>query len=313
MPDALSFYLERFAKLRVDRARGTPAPHKPLLVLAVISLIEQGSILENRIEPSPQIVESFLKYWSLLSIEKPRVFLPFYHLKSDKFWHLHAKYGQENLLARTQFKSMSHLASVVSYASLDEDLFFILHKPEMREIVRKKIIETYFPDKAELFHAAIAESQEVSVIENLLLENAKNNFLKENKIIPATPKRSAAFRRAIFRIYNYTCAACHLQIITIDGEAAVQAAHIYPFKLSFDDSIGNGISLCHLHHWCFDRGLFSIDDNYKITVATNFQERGNKNFLIGSLQDNSILLPKEKTLRPSLTMLRWHRQNIFNL
>src|SRR4028118_179275 len=104
MPDTLTFYAGKFGKIRIDRARGSPAPHKPLLLLAVIDLIEQGAILENKIEPSPQLVESFLKYWNLLSIEKPRIFLPFYHLKSDKFWHLHAKQGQENLLAKTQFK-----------------------------------------------------------------------------------------------------------------------------------------------------------------------------------------------------------------
>jgi putative restriction endonuclease len=313
MPDVLSFYLNKIAKLRIDRARGNPAPHKPLLLLAVIDLIEQGAVLENKIEPSPQFVEAFLKYWNLLSIEKPRIFLPFYYLKSDKFWHLHARSGQENLLATIhQFKSMSQLASIVSFASLDEDLFLLLHKADTREALRKTIIETYFPEQAELFRAAIAENQEINVIENLLLENAEKKSFDETKIIPTTPKRSAAFRRAIFRIYNYTCAACHLRIVTLDGEAAVQAAHIFPFKQSFDDSIGNGISLCHLHHWCFDRGLFSIDDDYKIIVAANFQESGNENFLIRKLQANPIFLPKEKPLRPSLTMLRWHRQNTFN-
>lgn len=312
MPDVLTFYLNKFAQLRIDRARGNPAPHKPLLLLAVIDLIEQGAFLENKITPSPQIVEAFLKYWNLLSLEKPRIFLPFYHLKSDRFWHLYPKKGQENLLAQIQFKSMSQLASIVDYARLDADLFSILHKAEARESLRKVIIENYFSDKAKIFSDAIRENQEVSVIENLLLENAAKNHFNETKIIPETPKRSAAFRRAVLRIYNYTCAACRLRILTLDGEAAVQAAHIYPFGKSFDDSIGNGISLCHLHHWCFDRGLFSITDNYTITVGVNFEESGNENFLISKLQASSILLPKEKPFRPSLTMLSWHRQNIFN-
>lgn len=312
MPDVLTFYLNKFAKLRIDRARGNPAPHKPLLLLAIIDLIEQGTIIENEIEPSPQLVESFLKYWNLLSVEKPRIFLPFYHLKSDKFWHLQPKSGQENLLATIhQFKSMSQLASVVAFASLDEDLFLLLHKTEAREAIRKTIIETYFPDKAELFRAAIAENQEINVIENLLLENAEKKSLDESKIIPATPKRSAAFRRAIFRIYNYTCAACRLRIVTLDGETAVQAAHIFPFAKSFDDSIGNGLSLCPLHHWCFDRGLFSIDDNYKMIVSANFEESGSEAFLIRSLESKEIYLPKEKPFRPSLTMIRWHRGNSF--
>ena len=61
MPNVIEFYLNKIGKLCIDRARGNPAPHKPLLLLAVIDLIEQAVILENKIEPSPQIVEAFLK------------------------------------------------------------------------------------------------------------------------------------------------------------------------------------------------------------------------------------------------------------
>ncbi len=55
MADRLNLYLHRIKRLRLDRARGTRAPHKPLLLLTVIDLIEQGAINRNRIEPSPQL------------------------------------------------------------------------------------------------------------------------------------------------------------------------------------------------------------------------------------------------------------------
>lgn len=313
MLDVLTFYSNKFRKLRIDRARGNLAPHKPLLLLAVIDLIEQGAILENKIEPSPLIVESFLKYWNLLSLEKPRIYLPFYHLKSDKFWHLHAKIGQENLFALiSQFKSISQLASIIAFANLDEDLFLLLHNPEAREVLRNTIIETFFPDKTELFRAVIAKDQEINVIENLLLENAGKKNFDSSKIVVDVKKREKAFSRAIMRLYDYTCAACHYRIVTLNGESAVDAAHIFPFKDSFDNSIGNGISLCKLHYWSFDRGLFSIDDNYKIVVATTFSESGNENFSLYKLQAKLIFLPKEKLFCPSIIMLRWHRKNLFS-
>lgn len=307
MPNVLEFYTEKFKKLRIDRAHGN-APHKPLLFLAVTDLIEQGAILENKIEPSPLIVESFLKYWNLLSIEKPRIYLPFYHLKSDKFWHLHAKSGQENLLATiSQFKSMSQLASVVDFANLDEDLFLLLHKAEAREVLRQTIIETYFPDKAELFRAAINENQQINALENLLIETAEQNI--STKQIPETPQRSAAFRGVIMKLYDYTCAACRLRILTLDGATAVDAAHIVPFSVSHDDGIGNGLALCKLHHWAFDNGLISIDDKFCMLVSTAFEESGNEAFLLRRLKSQTIFLPKQKPFRPSLTMIRWHRQN----
>lgn len=312
MPDVLTHYLNKIEKLRVDRSHGKPAPHKPILLLAVIDLFEQGAMTTNKIEPSPPIVEAFLKFWHLVSLEKPRIFLPFFHLKSDKFWHLHAKAGREQTPAMTkQTNSMAQLAGIVEFARLDEDLFVLLHRSEAREAIRRKIIEVYFPERAETFRRAIAENQEINRLEHLLLESAANLNAGASKTVADTPKRNIAFRRAIIRLYDYTCAACRLRVITLDGETAVEAAHIFPFAKSYDDSIGNGLSLCPLHHWSFDKGLFSIDDDYKMIVSANFEESGNEAFLLRSLQAKEIYLPKEKPFRPSLTMIRWHRENQF--
>lgn len=41
---------------------------------------------------------------------------------------------------------MTHLASIVAFASLDEDLFLLLHQADAREVIRQKIIEVYFPE-----------------------------------------------------------------------------------------------------------------------------------------------------------------------
>lgn len=312
MTKTLSYYLNKIEKLRIDRTHGSPAPHKPLLILTLIDQLEEDKFVNNRIEPTPGFVENFLKYWHLVRLESPRIFLPFFHLKSDKFWHLHAHSGNEKLLGQIrQMNSMSHLASIVEYASLDEELFLLLHSVEAREAIRQKILETYFPKQIDIFRAVIADNQEISNIKHLLLESAEKENPEISKEVYDTPKRNIAFRRAIIRLYDYTCAACRLRIITLDGETAVEAAHIFPFAKSYDDSIGNGLSLCPLHHWSFDKGLFSIDDNYKIVVTKNFEESGNEAFLIRNLEKQEIHLPKEKPFRPSLTMIRWHRNNLF--
>jgi putative restriction endonuclease len=293
MSNVLTYYLNKIERLRIDRSHGIPAPHKPILLLAVIDLIEEGAITDNKIKSSPQLVESFLKYWHLVNLDKPRIFLPFFHLKSDRFWHLHARAGNEQLLAMTkQMNSMTHLASIVAFASLDEDLFLLLHRADAREVIRQKIIEVYFPEQAEKFRLAISENQEIISIENLLLKEAENKTPDISKVVIDTPKRNIAFRRVIIKLYDYTCAACRLRIITLDGETAVEAAHIFPFAKSFDDSIGNGLALCPLHHWSFDKGLFSIEDNYKMIVSANFEESGNEAFLLRSLQSREIYLPK---------------------
>ena len=313
MQNSLPYYQRKFETLRIDRTHGEPAPHKPILLLAVIDLMEEGAINENKIYPSPLLVETFLKYWYLVRDDRPRIEYPFKYLKSEKFWHLHAKEGQyEKLVKNREFNSFSQLAETIDYASLDEELFVYLQYLATREVLRYTIIQKYFLKHSELFRAAIDDSRDITFIENLLLDNAEMKGFDLSKEVADEKKRERGFSRLVKRLYDFTCAACHYRIITANGEAAVDAAHIFPFKESFDDSIGNGISLCKLHHWAFDRGLFSINDNYKMIVAASFSESGNEHFSLHNLQSKTILLPKEKPFRPSISMLRWHRENKLN-
>lgn len=312
MPDALSFYLKKTQRLRIDRAHGTPAPHKPILLLALIDLIEQGAIHKNEIKPSPQLVESYLKYWSRISTAPPRMYFPFYHLSSSGFWHLKAKTGQESLLAAVhQFKSMSQLVQVIDCAHLDDELFKLLMNPTSRELIRQAITDAYFSEQRSLLDSLIEESRNIYGLEKLLLKNAESSKLTASKNIPETPLRSAAFRGVIMKLYDYTCAACRLRIITIDGSSVVAAAHIVPFSESHDDSVGNGLALCKLHHWAFDIGLLAINDSYKLLVSTSFDEKGPSELLLNNLRSKKMLLPRQKPFFPSLQAVRHHREKKF--
>lgn len=45
----LSYYQDKLANLRPDRSNGHPKPHKLCLLLAVVDLMDQGVINNNRI------------------------------------------------------------------------------------------------------------------------------------------------------------------------------------------------------------------------------------------------------------------------
>jgi putative restriction endonuclease len=310
MPDALQYYLRKIESLRVGRAHGAPAPHKLLLLLAVIDLIEAGEIQTNQIEPSPRLVEAFLRYWKHVGTGHARVFLPFYHLRTSSFWHLHPRKGKELVLGSVRaFNAMSQLTSTVAYASFDSELFTLLLKPESREYARQTIIDKHLPHHRPVIEGIVNENRAVTSVEQKLLQQAeKSSAVVE---VPESPIRSAAFRSVIMKLYDYTCAACRLRIITFDGGSAVDAAHIIPFSLSHDDGIGNGLALCKIHHWAFDSGLLSLDDRYKLLVSSAFDETGPVALLLRNLRDNLILLPPQKPFHPALHALRWHRANRF--
>ena len=148
--DTINKYIHKFSTLRVDRTKGAVAPHKPILLLAIISEIEKGNITGNKIYITPELVAQFKDYWSqLIHTFKftPNFSLPFYHLTSEGFWFLHTFIGKEIVLTSSRsIKSLGHLKDVVDFASFDEELYALLMSAASREILRNTLLHVYFND-----------------------------------------------------------------------------------------------------------------------------------------------------------------------
>jgi putative restriction endonuclease len=99
----------------------------------------------------------------------------------------------------------------------------------------------------------------------------------------------------------------------------VEAAHIVPHSANGKDDILNGLALCRLHHWAFDVGWFTLEDNFKILasrkikdLSADFGKLGNYEFMRALSNENLIIsLPKEQDIYPHLNAIKWHRENIF--
>ena len=307
-------YVQKMERLRIDRAHGA-APHQPLLLLTVIELIEQGQIRENKIYLTPDLVETFLKYWTkVVTDRKPDLALPFYHLQNRGFWHLHPNAGYEKVLSvASRISPVSRLREVVAYASLDEDLYVLLTVPHDREVLRQTLIRTYFADFKQEIESLIAEDQQIEKYRQSLLQQVDRTFSSLESLAPIeseNPIRTAGFRQAIMRIYDYTCTICRLRIITMDGESVTEAAHIIPFEVSGNNDVRNGISLCQLHHWTFDRGLISLNKNYEVIVSEFMIEHGPTEWLLTTLRGKTILFPEDEELYPAQEALAWHREEV---
>ena len=309
--DTLQKYVQKMKRLRIDRAH-KDAPHKPLLLLAVIEMIEQGQIQKNKIYFSPALAETVMKYWVEVTDRRFNIALPFFHLKSDGFWHLHPNPGQKKVLeGARQIRSISGVQEVIAYASLDDDLFVLFTDAGNREIIRQTLIHVYLLDFKQKIESLIAEGQQIGEYEQLLIREVERSFSFQQPTVPIseeTPIRKAGFRKAIMRLYKYTCAVCRLHIVTMDGESATEAAHIIPFRISKNDDIRNGISLCKLHHWAFDKGLISLSKTYQVLVSSLVVERGPMEWRLTKLRDKSILLPERNQLYPAQDALAWHRE-----
>ena len=91
----------------------------------------------------------------------------------------------------------------------------------------------------------------------------------------------------------------------------VDGSHILPFAEFRDDRFDNGISLCKNHHWAFDRGWFSIDDNYRIIIAKErlHEEPSEHTRQMQDFHGEQILLPTKAEYEPRLAALEWHRKH----
>lgn len=140
------------------------------------------------------------------------------------------------------------------------------------------------------------------------------------KVTRISTLRSRGFRQAIIQAYDYRCAICGFKLQSPNLSSwEVEAAHIVPNSFKGKDEMLNGLALCHLHHWIFDVGWFTLTDNYipqissrVSSISGDFGRVGSYN-LIRQLNEKKspIHLPKNKDIRPHKNSIRWHRQNVF--
>lgn len=149
-------------------------------------------------------------------------------------------------------------------------------------------------------------------------------FDKEKRVSKVTREsvlRTRGFRQAVIEAYNFKCAVCGLKINSPDSLSwEVEAAHIVPHGSLGRDDIWNGLALCHLHHWAFDVGWFTLSEDFSVDVSSqidslpsDFGWLGNHEVVRAlSSRRSRIFLPRRKEIYPHQKAILWHRQNIFH-
>ncbi len=141
------YYEFRFSHLSTNKMGYKVAPHKPLLLLSVIDLIEKGIINSPIIELSDALVEAFKRnaiiYASEIEHFKPNIGMPFFYMRSEPFWELIPMVDG----AHQKTTVVSTLRKHYKYAVIDQQLFELLSKPDARQQLRYVLIKTYLENK----------------------------------------------------------------------------------------------------------------------------------------------------------------------
>jgi len=314
----LAYYANCFSEINVykNKQKGGESLNQPILLLCVIDLIYQGIIIDNKIFISEELIETFKKYWNLLvsDVFQSKDFaLPFFHLKNKngKFWKL--KFSSNYEGGRPQ--TIPTLKRDVDYAELDNNLFKLLQDPNARQELIDAIIAAWFSSSAKKLEELIKINQDFEEHSNQEESESGEDEKNETKKIKIYFKKSyireAFFRKTVIHVYDYRCAFCKLKVQRSLSQFIVDGAHIKPFSEFYDNQVNNGISLCKNHHWAFDHGWFTVDDDYKIIVAGDLEEDSPYAKPIKDFDGEKILVPEQKIHLPKKEALEWHRVNIF--
>ena len=297
-------WLERFYNLRRDKRGSHERPHKPVLLLAILDLLDRGLVTRNEFPLSPDLTRTFRRYFDVVreGNDKPRIENPFYHLVGDGFWHLVGKQGDRPLYEpgnAARAPSLGALRQV--YARFDETLWTaFLSDAHSRHMLREALVARYFPEHRDQL-AAIVGEQPVAPSTEALHDGL--------------PGRDAAFRHTILEIYDYRCAACGIRVKIDYDLSLVEAAHLIPFGVSRNDKPDNGLALCPNHHWAMDRFLIAPCPDakrragvWRVGAGLDARIEGQKDLV--ALTNQPIIPPREEKFYPAIESLRWREQHL---
>jgi len=288
-------WLHKLQTLRIDRARGNPAPHKPLLLLVVMEMAERGEIAGRDLPLSPDLAFRFSVFWSVVAkrrSQSPDVRMPLHHLGSSGIWRPLTAEGE-----------LSPDKKLTARVSMDPDFFNCLADAQFRDQVRRILIETepyFLPEERAALYSL------------LKIKPAAPEIREYKEIYRSSIQagRDARFRIEVVVVaYRYTCALTGYRLTTIGMESIVDAAHIHAFSDSRNNDPRNGLALSKNAHWQFDHGLWSLTDDYCILVdREKFTEAGVSGQCLQDLEGRRIFLPGNPEYWPEPSCLAWHRK-----
>ena len=297
-------WLERLYNLRRDKRGSHERPHKPVLLLAILDLLDHGIVTKNEIHLSQDLVKTFNRYFEAVrqQDDQPSIENPFYHLCGDGFWQLVPKAGERPLYEQGKTSATPSIKALREVHGRFDDNFWstFLSDAHTRHQLREALIARYFPEHRDQLAAIAGEKASVS---------------KEEALRDEPPGRDGAFRHTILEIYDYHCAACGIRVRIADELSLVEAAHLIPFGVSRNDKPDNGLALCPNHHWAMDRFLIAPcpDSNHRAGIwrvgsALDARIEGQKDLV--ALANQPIIPPTEEKFCPALESLRWREQHL---
>jgi putative restriction endonuclease len=297
-------WLARLCNLNVSKTqkRGL-APHKPLLLLTIIDMIEYGTITSRWVSYTPELFFRFQCYWTIVydrQRNNPDMRLPFHALggKRDRIWIRCMEDG-----------TPSRSRETTRLCCLEESLWNCTKDEAFRKEARIRLITTYFTPEEQIALCASLKLPEPSSEDIISIRQSAKAYKDSIK-----KGRDSKFRSEVLLSYRFTCALTGYSLTTTK-ENFVEAAHIHQHALSGNNDPRNGLALTPDAHWMFDRGLWTAepDGNELIVIVAknHFKDSSPYGRTLSTHHKKPLLFTNKTTLRPDPKYFAWHRKNCY--
>ncbi len=163
----LRHYIDAFSSLHTAKVKGHKDPHKAVLLLAIIELVEERAILNPCIRLTDRLNDTFNDVWQRYlgasAIFTPDICKPYFHMQHESFWRLVEKdeavlgmvaepspwvqpKKERKELPKGSY-SVEAMRRAFAYAEIDGMLFQLLQNADARATLRVVLINTYLANQ----------------------------------------------------------------------------------------------------------------------------------------------------------------------
>ncbi len=217
------------------------APHKPILLLSILELVNQKLIYNNRVGITPELVLSFEEFFRNLVItgHSNNFATPYFHMRTEPYYRLTAKNGMQNKLDKIKsIKSINKSAELIAFAEIDPSLFKLMLDPVCNLIMKQFLLQEFFSINS--YNYKDGNIRLMKAIEHEILEESSSTYkLKLNNLYNQLDRelfeqevfiRSGVFKKTVPMIYDYSCCVTGMKVATNYNIQMVDACHIIPFS-----------------------------------------------------------------------------------
>ena len=301
--------LRRVENIRTHKARGTRAPHKPLLLLWAIGRCLDGQARMTSYNQTAPAVEKLLKEFGPRS-SSPHPEHPIWRLKNDEgLWE---SSGTEDIgVNNSGDPRVSMLKELNPKFGFPANVFDQLSgNPGLAMQLAALVLYRHFPNS---LHDAILDAVGIGTTEST--DPTADWVDKEDVSVFVQiwrRQRDPAFAGKVLGAYSNRCAICDYDVRLRDSKVQIglEAAHIKWHCCDGPSEVANGLALCALHHVLFDRGAFTIFEDYRMHVSGEVEGIRLRQSLL-DFDGRLIRLPGDDDHLPNIQYLRWHQNQVF--